>query len=310
MVAAAFSLTSIFTQAQIPAYVPEAGLQAWWSFSGNADDLSGNGLHGTIFGASPVADRFGNPESAYSFADSAYIITETGTGLPYGSAPRTISLWMKTSITTNPNNRDIFGYGVVGPSQSYYFTIFDGSPYFCAAYDDLMGLGQIGDDVWHHVAITYNGSLVSIYLDGTLNASSQKNLNTQLSEVIFGRSPMTHPSPYYFDGLLDDCGIWNRVLTQEEINALYNGTTASIGINQASSELSIFPNPARERITISASASEAGKSYRIFDSKGILKLSGKMEGSRQEIKLHGFSSGIYSLLVEGSAARLLMVQNP
>jgi hypothetical protein len=115
--AAAFSLSTISTQAQVPAYVPAAGLKGWWSFSGNADDLSANGLHGAIFGASPAPDRFGNPESAYSFADSAYIITETGTGLPYGSAPRTISLWMKTSITTNPNNRDIFGYGVVGPSK-------------------------------------------------------------------------------------------------------------------------------------------------------------------------------------------------
>jgi Concanavalin A-like lectin/glucanases superfamily/Secretion system C-terminal sorting domain len=173
-----------------------------------------------------------------------------------------------------------------------------------------MGLGQIGGDVWHHVAITYNGSLVSIYLDGTLNASSQKNLNTQLSEVIFGRSPMTHPTPYYYDGLLDDCGIWNRVLTQEEINALYTSTTAGIRINQASSGLSIFPNPAQNKITLSGSSEDAGKSYRIFDSKGILKLAGKVEGGRQEIKLHGFSSGIYSLLMEGGAARLLMVQNP
>jgi hypothetical protein len=110
--------------------------------------------------------------------------------------------------------------------------------------------------------------------------------------------------------LQDDFGIWNRVLTQEEINALYTGTTAGIRINQASSELSIFPNPAQNKITISAYASDAGKSYRIFDSKGILKLSGKVEGGWQEIKLHGFSSGIYSLLVEGGANRLLMVQNP
>jgi len=109
--------------------------------------------------------------------------------------------------------------------------------------------------------------------------------------------------------LQDDFGIWNRVLTQEEINALYTGTTAGIKINQASSELSIFPNPAQNKITLSCSAKDAGKSYRIFDSKGRLKLAGKLDGLKQEIDLIGFPYGVYTILSEGGSAKKLMVQD-
>ncbi len=43
------------------------GLVAAYEFSGNADDSSGNGNHGVVNGATLTADRFGNPNSAYSF---------------------------------------------------------------------------------------------------------------------------------------------------------------------------------------------------------------------------------------------------
>ena len=47
--------------------IPTDGLVGYWSFSGNADDESGNNHHGTVNGATLTQDRFGNPNSAYSF---------------------------------------------------------------------------------------------------------------------------------------------------------------------------------------------------------------------------------------------------
>jgi len=43
------------------------GLVGWWPFNGNANDESGTGNHGTVNGATLTADRFGNPNKAYSF---------------------------------------------------------------------------------------------------------------------------------------------------------------------------------------------------------------------------------------------------
>ena len=44
-----------------------SGLAAYYPYNGNANDESGNGNHGTVFGASLTTDRSGNADSAYSF---------------------------------------------------------------------------------------------------------------------------------------------------------------------------------------------------------------------------------------------------
>ena len=60
-----FSIPS-FSQG-VPNYVPTDSLVGWWPFSGNANDLSGNGNNGIVNGASLTTDRFGNSNSAYNF---------------------------------------------------------------------------------------------------------------------------------------------------------------------------------------------------------------------------------------------------
>ena len=46
---------------------PRNFLISEYLFNGNANDLSGNNLHGTVNGAQLTTDRFGNPNSAYLF---------------------------------------------------------------------------------------------------------------------------------------------------------------------------------------------------------------------------------------------------
>jgi hypothetical protein len=61
---------SVTTFAQIPSYVPSNGLVGWWPFNGNANDESGNGNNGTVNGATLTADRFGNSNASYYFANN------------------------------------------------------------------------------------------------------------------------------------------------------------------------------------------------------------------------------------------------
>jgi len=51
----------------------DAGLVAYYPFDSNANDLSGNGNHGTVNGAVLTSDRLGNANSAYHFNTSGYI---------------------------------------------------------------------------------------------------------------------------------------------------------------------------------------------------------------------------------------------
>ena len=45
----------------------DSGLVACYPFNGNANDQSGNGYNGIVNGATLTSDRFGNPNSAYTF---------------------------------------------------------------------------------------------------------------------------------------------------------------------------------------------------------------------------------------------------
>ena len=46
------------------------GLVAHYPFNGNAEDVSGNGYHATIHGATLTEDRFGNPNHAYELTEN------------------------------------------------------------------------------------------------------------------------------------------------------------------------------------------------------------------------------------------------
>ena len=93
------TLLLIFTSSvffsQVPSYVPTNGLVGWWPFTGNANDLSGNGNNGTNNGATLTTDRFGNTNSAYSFDGTTNEIAITNSFLML-NADFTISCWMNS----------------------------------------------------------------------------------------------------------------------------------------------------------------------------------------------------------------------
>ena len=72
------------------------GLVAWYPFDGNASDMSRNGNHGTVNGATLGTDRFGEENKAYSFdgVDDYVSGGDWFNGITDGS----YSLWLKTSL--------------------------------------------------------------------------------------------------------------------------------------------------------------------------------------------------------------------
>ena len=65
------------------------GLIAYYPFNGNANDESGNGLDGTVNGASLTLDRHGNANSAFDFDGEDDWIDATAHLMPIsGAAPR------------------------------------------------------------------------------------------------------------------------------------------------------------------------------------------------------------------------------
>jgi hypothetical protein len=240
VLSALFALFSLSVFAQIPSYVPANGLVGWWPFNGNANDESGNGNNGTVNGAILSSDRFGVTNKAYTFDGIDEYISATPS-LPIGSAPRSVSSWFKTNasfINTSqyPALQAITGWGnpfsgsvifnqmVLAPLGKGYFESGTNG-------NELYSTNSVNDGLWHFIVTTYNGmnSSVKLYIDGIIqDSTSNITLGTANSYFGIGNAPWANIP---FQGDIDDVGIWNRTLTQCEIQDLYHAQLGSQAIS-------------------------------------------------------------------------------
>ena len=73
---------------------------------------------------------------------------------------------------------------------------------------------------WHHVVATYDGTTARIYLDGALLGAETPSVAINVgSTANFEIGHVTPGSNRYFDGQISDVGVWNRALSQAEIEA-------------------------------------------------------------------------------------------
>jgi hypothetical protein len=210
--------------AQVPNYVPTNGLVAWYPFNGNANDESGNGNNGAVNGATLTKDRFGL-NSAYSFNGVNDFIAINS------FAPNidriTISCWVyldknKGGCYVHLGSDYNLGSNGIGIGNGRIDFISDGLEIItlCSSVGWNYSSQFVKSQNWFNYIFVKQSNNVTHYING-LNIGS-KNILTPLNpsnSVYFGSSS---PSTFFFNGKLDDIGIWNRALNQEEITALYN----------------------------------------------------------------------------------------
>lgn len=215
--------------AQVPSYVPTNGLVGYWGFNGNANDSSGNAHNGTVNGATLSADRFGNANSAYSFnGTSSYIAVPHN--VAFNMQQATWNVWVKINASSTGHGYYIFGKD---DSQNHHVTIQEylgnsGSQIGWAANTatGIGGINIIGS--WHMITVTYNQNIstnnFSCYADGVLIGSSNiQPFTFNNGEIRFGKSIGTYWQ--LLNGLVDDASVYNRILTQTEIQQIYAGST-------------------------------------------------------------------------------------
>lgn len=258
---AIFGLATI-TNAQVPSYVPTNGLVGWWPFNGNANDESGNGNNGTNNGASLTADRFNNINSAFSFnGTSNYINIPNNNTLNPGSI--TISAW----INSNADATNIQS-GVKAIVTKWYQQIncnnlgdnYNVQLSFLNNQSVLVGstiannqvsnyitsqTNLIGLSTWRHIVFIHdinNGQ--QLFIDGIQINSNTINgsLCTTLNDLLFGADNFNGSIWRFFNGKLDDIGIWNRALTQQEITDMYNGCQLSVTTQPINQTINISNN--------------------------------------------------------------------
>lgn len=288
LIAIGFALSVQPIMAQVPSYVPTQGLVGYWPFSGNADDVSGNGNNGTVNGATLTTDRFGNINSAYNFNGTTnYISVMNNSSLNPNSI--TISGWINSNsnaIDTQNGARGIVtkwnqiqDCGGDGANFNVQLSYFDNVNVFALATSQNNQITNalksstdvIGLNTWKHFVFTHEPlSGQKLYINGILISSNTVvgSLCATTNNLYFGADKFNAEFWRYFSGKLDDIGIWNRVLTQEEITNLYNANqcfnlitvtdTLIINVGQLSytspvtwaNNITIAPNPASTQINI------------------------------------------------------------
>lgn len=222
--------------AQVPSYVPTNGLVGWWPFNGNANDESGNGHNGSVNGATLSPDRDGNQNSAYAFNGSStnIFISPIPTLTTSGNTGITISCWLNTN-TFSQTNTDLFDLRSTDNS-SLQFLInnlgagvvqiqnFDGPN--AGGFPPFGSQQTIGTNEWRHLLLTQNNStnVTRLYIDGQLTDTLLFQIVPLFDPkfTIGSRNDFSGVQSSFFSGSLDDFGIWDRPLDQNEITALFN----------------------------------------------------------------------------------------
>ncbi|NOR84865.1 hypothetical protein GQ473_02000, partial [archaeon] len=203
-----------------------------WRFDNSTDflDHSSYSNDGTNNGSTYNSfGKFGGGRDFDGVDDS--INCGNDSSLNFGSSSFTIESWIKSDtiqdgkILYKGNGTIDFINGVEytlygDGSDSISFYIWDGTN---DAWADTST--TVFDGNWHHIVGVFDGTNVSIYLDGnledTMDATSVGNIDTSNNDLIIG-STNTYTLGNLWNGTLDEVRLWNRALSEEEINASYN----------------------------------------------------------------------------------------
>lgn len=212
---------------------PPSGMVSWWPGDGDASDIA-DGNDGTLHGATFAA---GLVDQAFSFDGvDDYVEVPDADNLDITNE-LTIDAWfyntgtisMRWQRIIHKNYRQNYEIWIENSGRLLQFRIGDGTVTNIAT---LSSGTEIQFDTWYHVAAVYDGSSMKLYLNGDLSSSMNTSitaLGITTDPVIIGNvgtdiPAFNHNRP--FNGLIDEVEIFNRALSQSEIQAIYNAGSA------------------------------------------------------------------------------------
>jgi hypothetical protein len=213
----------------IPGSTLSNGLLAFWKLddltdsSGNGNNLTDN--NGVVFGEPGVV---GNCARTTWGNDGSYLTTDVATD---GDA--SVSMWFRFDSLPIPNPQGYqdrfplviqkYPYLGIGTNSNYprKLILTDLATWGTTPSEFEFTIGQ-----WHHLVITFENSLAKVYVDNNLILETPEGrtngINTGGRLLGWGGDNVDAATSYGTDIRFDSMGIWDRVLTEEEIEQLYN----------------------------------------------------------------------------------------
>jgi chitodextrinase len=208
-----------------------SGLAAAYSFDAGsgaeAADASGMGNTGAISGAGwTTQGRYGNALSFdgvddwVTVNDAASLDLTTGMTLEAWLFPTALSGWQTAVLKEQSGHL----------AYAMYANTDGGQPsgeVFTTSGSSVRGPASLPLNAWTHVAVTYDGAVLALYVSGTLVASgaASGSITTTTGALRIGGNGVWGE---YFQGLIDEVRIYNRALTAGEIQTDMNTPIGSL----------------------------------------------------------------------------------
>jgi hypothetical protein len=260
-------------QAQAQSFLTN-GLVAYYPFDGNANDASGNTNNLVNYGATLCADRFGNTNQAYYFNGSSYLCSSVS---PLSQIDDwTMSAWIRPGSLSQATGYAVcVGYDTGSAGDGFAFGVSGGQG------KGQGGSGQPGNDLWvffpgqsfisdayvfsstnqwEQIVMMRDSGTLMFYVSGVFTTNDQPTFSSGYApieptsfEVGSGSS-----SDRFFTGAVDDVRIYDRALSSNEVEQLYQ---------YESTPLCTLPDPATATATVasgfvvSATVTDSGCGY-------------------------------------------------
>jgi hypothetical protein len=208
------------------------GLVAYYPFSGNANDSSGNGNSGIPISPVLSTDRLGASNAAYTFngtSDRIDLANSAALNMNNG-VPFSMSAWIKTDF--NDGQRVILGKaaGASGNTPAL-FVDSEGKLRFDNYYiNEVHSSTTVRTGTWTHVAVTYDGSTYRLYVNGLADgekAFTGSNESGNSWTFSIGGSLNTIFPSGMFKGSIDEVQFWSRTLSPTEVAGVVQASSAT-----------------------------------------------------------------------------------
>jgi hypothetical protein len=193
----------------------DPGLVAWYRFDGDALDSSGNELHGT---------EMGDPTYEAGVFGQAISLDGDGDYVDCGLDPKfditefiTVTYWIKV-VAFDRGWNTVFSRGDDSWRSSRAGTEnFMEAAVGGTAGNYTFGVTPVDDGEWHHIGWVYDGTMNYLYLDGEIDATEENSGQITVSSFPLYIGENSGATGRFWNGLIDDVQIYNRPLTQAEI---------------------------------------------------------------------------------------------
>ncbi len=217
--------------------IPNDKLAAFYPLDGNGNDAGPRHVDASNLGDGTIhfdqPDRKSVNKVAY-FDGESVLVAPDNDALNFGTSDFTVACWIKTNVTSRMMVwMESGGINGSGDKQAWLRigdNTSDRKARFCVEDDSgsniLNSSAELSDNTWHQVVCVRKGTNSSIYVDGVLvlskDASNTKDASSSQPFNIGGQAVSGGTHNNFFIGLIDELIVYNKALTEQEINELYN----------------------------------------------------------------------------------------